>query len=168
MHIQKCNISGAWEDHCWHLLAYWGRRESQLNTMWKKLQTEAVFLPKSQSRGSLWRPFSFGGAACGTLGASVWASFCDFGRVLGSSGAKAPKRCENVGKVVADRKHFLGHSSSDDIKSDVVFCFVFFHNYWRLLGNSWEIPLKCSKYQSESMSPFLVQLSFFNKDAYFD
>ena len=50
-----------------HLLGYLGRLESHLNIMWKKLQTEAAFSPKSQSRDSLWRPFSFGRAACGTL-----------------------------------------------------------------------------------------------------
>ena len=33
----------------WHLLAYWGRRESHQNTMWKKLQKQTIFLPKSYS-----------------------------------------------------------------------------------------------------------------------
>ena len=108
---QKSIISDAREGHFLHLLAYLGRRESHLNTMWKKLQTEAVFSPKSQSRGSLWRPFSFGGAACGTLGALVWVPFCDFGKVLGSSGARAPQRRQNWWKMGAGREAFLSHLS---------------------------------------------------------
>ena len=35
--------------------------------------------PKIDSQASLWLPFGFGGAACGTLGAPVCDPFCNFG-----------------------------------------------------------------------------------------
>ena len=52
-------------------------------------------LPKIHTRTSLWLPFGFGGAACGTLGAPVCVPFCHLGGVLVPSGAKAPKRYGN-------------------------------------------------------------------------
>ena len=52
-------------------------------------------VPTNHPQASLWRPFGFCGAACGTLGALVRGAFCDFGKVPGSSGAKARKRFQN-------------------------------------------------------------------------
>ncbi len=73
-------------------------------------------LPKSHLRASLWRPFGFGGAPCGTVGASVCAP-------LVTSGAKAPKRYENCDKMDV----CLGDLSADE-QSDVLCCSVFFQN----------------------------------------
>ena len=53
-------ISDAREGHFLHLLAYLGRRESHLNTMWKKLQTEPSLHQKVNP-----------GAHCGALLASA-------------------------------------------------------------------------------------------------
>ena len=51
-------------------------------------------LPTNHPQASLWRPFGFCGAACGTLGAPVCAPFYHLG-VLVPSWAKAPKKYEN-------------------------------------------------------------------------
>ena len=70
-------------------------------------------LPTNHTRASLWLPFGFGGAACGTLGLLFVFLFVTWG-VLVPSGAKAPKRYEKSAKMGAGGDVFLIYLSADE------------------------------------------------------
>ena len=53
-------------------------------------------LPTNHPQASLWRPFGFGGAACGTLGAPVCAPFYHLGGAGAFLGQSSKKKIQNL------------------------------------------------------------------------
>ena len=57
----------------------------------EKYEKRNRLLPTNHTRASLWLPFGFGGAACGTLGAPVCVPFCHLGGYWCPLGPKLQK-----------------------------------------------------------------------------
>ena len=99
-----------WEGKGCHRMGVGLGRGTPCGKSWKIKR----FPPTNHPQPSSWRPFGFCGAACGTLGAPVCAPFYHLGGAgafLGQSSKKIRKSNETL-----------------SLKSDVCFCFVFFHN----------------------------------------
>ena len=68
-------------------------------TIWEKVRKIKRLLPTNHPQASLWRPFGFCGAACGTLGAPVCAPFYHVGGAgafLGQSSKQIRESNENM------------------------------------------------------------------------
>ena len=92
-HIENAGMGGmGWDGKGREVMGWeWGWGEVRHVEKVGKIKR---LLPTNHPQASLWRPFGFCGAACGTLGAPVCAPFITWG-VLVPSWAKAPKRYEN-------------------------------------------------------------------------
>ena len=101
-HIENAGMGGmGWDGKGRDVMGWeWGWGEVQRA---KKIGKITCFLPTNHSQASLWRPFGFCGAACGTLGAPVCAPFYHFG----GAGAFLGRRSKKKQKKKRNTKHKL-------------------------------------------------------------
>ena len=79
-HIENAGMGGmGWDGKGRDVMGWDGSGVGARYAMWKKLEKVERLAPTNHPQASLWRPFGFCGAACGTLGAPVCGPFYHLG-----------------------------------------------------------------------------------------